>query len=202
MSKTDTGKVNIHGKEYETVALRVQRFRESHGTDYSIITEVLHRSEQCVVMIARILDGNGRIIATGHAEEYRTTSSINKTSALENCETSAIGRALAAFGMGGTEFASADEVANAITRKQPAQPEPQPQPEQPQTTIVQSTIDTLAAQLVRCAAACESAGKSELLIKCNEWQSLVAGNVLTKDEVQEISKFLHEAAFELKGAKK
>lgn len=193
MSKVDTGKVNIHGKEYETVALRVQRFRESHGHDYSIVTELLHRSEQLVVMIARILDSNGRIIATGHAEEYRTTSSINKTSALENCETSAIGRALAAFGMGGTEFASADEVANAITRKQPAQPE---------TTIVQSTIDTLAAQLIKCAAACESAGKSELLIKCNEWQSLVAGNVLTKDEVSQISKFLHEAAFELKGAKK
>ena len=75
-------------------------------------------------------------------------------------------------------------------------------PAQPETTIVQSTIDTLAAQLIKCAAACESAGKSELLIKCNEWQSLVAGNVLTKDEVSQISKFLHEAAFELKGATK
>lgn len=187
------GKVNIHGKEYETVALRVQRFREAHGMDYSLTTEVLHRSEQCVVMIARILDGNGRIIATGHAEEYRTSSSINKTSALENCETSAIGRALAAFGMGGTEFASADEVANAITKKQPAQPEPK---------IVQATIDMMADQLAKCAKACTAAGKSELLVKCNEYQSLVAGNVLNKDEVREINSFLHEAAFILKGGKK
>lgn len=193
-----SGKVNIHGKEYETVALRVQRFREVHGMEYSLITEVLHRSEQCVVMIARILDSNGRIIATGHAEEYRTSSSINKTSALENCETSAIGRALAAFGMGGTEFASADEVANAITKKQPAQPE-QPKPE---PKIEQSTIDTLADQLAKCAAACTAAGKSELLVKCSEYQSLVAGNVLNKDEVREINGFLHDVKFILTGGKK
>ena len=57
------------------------------------------------------------IVATGHAEEYRDSSKINKTSALENAETSAIGRALASFGLGGTEFASADEVARAINGK-------------------------------------------------------------------------------------
>jgi hypothetical protein len=54
------------------------------------------------------------VIATGLAEEKRTSSQINRTSALENCETSAIGRALAAFGLGGSEYASANEVQNAI----------------------------------------------------------------------------------------
>ena len=54
------------------------------------------------------------IIATGHAQEFRKASQINGTSYVENCETSAIGRALACLGIGGTEFASANEVVNAI----------------------------------------------------------------------------------------
>ena len=110
----DDGTVNIHGKTYQTVALRVRNFRDKYP-DHSLITEVLHRDLDCVVLRATISDPAGRVIATGHAEEYRKASSINKTSALENAETSAIGRALAAFGLGGTEFSSADEVARAVS---------------------------------------------------------------------------------------
>lgn len=112
----DTGIVNIHGKSYETVALRVKKFRDAHK-DYRLLTEIVHRDEDCVVMRAMIADPAGNVLATGHSEEYRASSNINKTSALENAETSAIGRALAALGLGGTEFASADEVAHAITNK-------------------------------------------------------------------------------------
>lgn len=111
---TKAGVVNIHGREYQTVALRVANFREAHP-EHSLLTEVLHRDSECVLMKASIIDPAGRVISTGHSEEYRDSSSINKTSALENSETSAIGRALAAFGMGGTEFASADEVARAVS---------------------------------------------------------------------------------------
>src|SRR6478736_3246605 len=114
--KKDSGIVNIHGKQYQTVALRVSNFREAHQ-DFALQTEIVTRDEDCVVMKATILNAEGRVIATGHSEEYRGASTINKTSALENAETSAIGRALAAFGMGGTEFASAEEVAHAITSK-------------------------------------------------------------------------------------
>lgn len=105
--------VNIHGKEYETVASRVQRFRNEYKSDLSIVTDIISADDKTVVMKASILQGE-KVIATGHAEENRASSSINRTSALENCETSAIGRALAAFGLAGTEFASADEVAQAI----------------------------------------------------------------------------------------
>ncbi len=108
--------VNIHGKEYETVASRVTRFKESNPT-YAIITKILERDDATVVMKAFIKDENDRVLATGHAEESRASSTINKTSAVENCETSAIGRALASFGLAGTEFASADEVANAIKQQ-------------------------------------------------------------------------------------
>jgi hypothetical protein len=112
----DTGIVNIHGKQYQTVAYRVGLFREKHP-EHSLITDVIVRDDEVVVMRAHIADPTGRIIATGHAEENRRSSQINKTSALENAETSAIGRALAAFGIGGTEFASANEVENAINQQ-------------------------------------------------------------------------------------
>lgn len=118
MATKDTGVVNIHGKEYKTVAKRVDEFRSAHKTDLSIITSLVDRDENTVVMKAEILDKDGRVIATGYAEEHRTASQINKTSALENCETSAIGRALANFGLGGGEYASADEVANAINQQE------------------------------------------------------------------------------------
>jgi hypothetical protein len=117
VASKDTGIVNIHGKDYQTVAYRVGKFREKHP-NYRLITEIQHRDERCVVMMARIADENGNVLATGHSEEYRDDGKINATSALENSETSAIGRALAALGLGGTEFASADEVAHAITAKQ------------------------------------------------------------------------------------
>ena len=110
---SDTGITNIRGKEYQTVAVRVTKFREAFP-NYALPSSVVLRDEECVVMQAMIADDAGRVLATGHAEEYRKASQINKTSALENCETSAIGRALAAFGFGGTEFATANEVVNAI----------------------------------------------------------------------------------------
>lgn len=113
----DSGKVLIHGKEYTTVASRVNTFRETYKDKYSIETEIISVDDKVVIMKATIRDDLTRIVATGHAEEDRTASTINRTSALENCETSAIGRALAGFGMAGTEFASADEVATAITHQ-------------------------------------------------------------------------------------
>lgn len=115
-AKKDT--VNIHGKEYETVSSRVQRFRNNETyKDYGIIPEILSIDQEYVVVKASIYNTEGRLLATGHAEEKRGSSNINKTSALENCETSAIGRALAAFGFAGTEYASADEVANAVAQQ-------------------------------------------------------------------------------------
>ena len=111
----EEGKVNIHGRTYLTVAYRVNQLREKHPT-WSILTEIISAAE-LVVMKATIQDEERRILATGHAEEKRGSTNINKTSALENAETSAIGRALAALGYGGTEYASADEVANAISQQ-------------------------------------------------------------------------------------
>lgn len=114
------GKVKIHGKEYKTVALRVAEFRAAHP-DYTIQTELIEANDVLVIMKATI-SNCGVVIATGYAEEVRASSKINATSALENAESSAVGRALAFFGLGGTEIASADEVANAITQQNDTAP--------------------------------------------------------------------------------
>ena len=110
------GIVKIHGREYKTVALRVQEFRESTiYKGWSILTEIVKiDDEQCVIK-TQIISPDSKIIATGHAQEFRKSSQINGTSYLENCETSAIGRCLSALGLlSGGEFASANEVVNAI----------------------------------------------------------------------------------------
>lgn len=109
---SESGVVNIRGKEYQTVAKRIADFRAKHEL-YTIETEVISNAD-LVVVKATIKDEQGRVIATGYAEEVRNSTNINKTSALENCETSAVGRALAFFGLGGSEIVSANEVSDAI----------------------------------------------------------------------------------------
>ena len=69
MSKDD-GIVNIHGKSYQTVALRVKNFR-ALCPDFRLSTEIIYRDEACVVMKAEIANAAGEVKATGHAEEYR-----------------------------------------------------------------------------------------------------------------------------------
>jgi hypothetical protein len=69
-------------------------------------------------MCTSILDASGNIVSTGHAHEVKGSSNINKTSHIENCETSAVGRALAMLGIGiDTSIASANEVETAIAKQ-------------------------------------------------------------------------------------
>ena len=109
--------ITIHGKEYKPVAMRVNEFRSAHP-DWGIRTEMVENIDNRVIVKASVVTSEDFVIGTGYAEESRNSSQINRTSALENCETSAIGRALAACGYGGTEYASANEVENAIHQQQ------------------------------------------------------------------------------------
>ena len=106
-------------KIYETVAERMQKFRKTYPIDkgWSLNTEMSH-SDQLVRCEARIINPGGLIVATGHAEENRNGSYINQTSAVENCETSAIGRCLFTAGLGGGEFSSADELMTALRKQE------------------------------------------------------------------------------------
>jgi hypothetical protein len=110
------GIVKIGGKEYVTVARRIHDFRQDHP-DWTIATEVL-TADNIVKVRTEISDETGRLRATGHAEEDRTLGNINKTSAVENAETSSVGRALAFLGYGGTEIRSAEEMDTAMYQQE------------------------------------------------------------------------------------
>lgn len=111
---------NIRGKQYVEVNERIKFFRQEDKynlwgirTDFPLID-----SEQCLCKCT-ITDADGDVIAQGHAHEVRGSSNINKTSYVENCETSAVGRALAMLGIGiDTSIASANEVTEAIAKQE------------------------------------------------------------------------------------
>ena len=106
--------VNIKGKEYVEVNERLKYFRE-HYPEYTLMSEIVSIENGMVVMKAHIINEQGRLLATGTAYEREDSSFINKTSYIENCETSAWGRALANFGIGlDTSVASYEEVANVV----------------------------------------------------------------------------------------
>ena len=105
---------DVKGKEYAEVNQRIKAFR-SVCPGGAILTEMLSNENGVCVFKAAIRDEEGRIIGTGTAYEKESSSFINKTSYIENCETSAVGRALGMCGFGiDTSIASAEEVQNAI----------------------------------------------------------------------------------------
>lgn len=109
--------VRIKGKDYVMVKDRVAAFRREFP-EWGIVTNIEKmESGECVIS-ARVVDDEMRVVATGLAHEKETASAINRTSYVENCETSAIGRALACIGIGiDDSYGSADEVATAINRQ-------------------------------------------------------------------------------------
>jgi len=108
--------VNIKGKEYVEVNERIKAFRDMYPKG-SIMTDIVSNQDGICVIKAVIVVDN-QIVATGHAYEKEGSTFINKTSYIENCETSAIGRALGCFGIGiDTSVASVEEVANAIKQQ-------------------------------------------------------------------------------------
>jgi hypothetical protein len=112
--------VNIKGKEYVEVKERLKFFRENYK-EYSLLSDIVEITENRVVIKAVIVNEQGRPIASGIAYEVQGSSFINKTSFVENCETSAWGRALGNLGIGiDTSIASIDEIRNAQSQEKQA----------------------------------------------------------------------------------
>jgi uncharacterized short protein YbdD (DUF466 family) len=111
---------NIKGKDYVEVTERVKYFRLSPDyKGWSINTEIISMDEGQVVMKTTIRNAEEVIKSTGLAHEVQEASYINKTSYIENCETSSVGRALAMLAIGiDTSMASANEVEIAIAKDQ------------------------------------------------------------------------------------
>ena len=99
---------DIKGKDYAMVNERIKVFRMLFPNG-RISTEILHMENGIVYMKATAYDESDHILGTGHAYEKEENGFINKTSYIENCETSAVGRALGMIGIGiDSSFASYD----------------------------------------------------------------------------------------------
>ena len=108
--------VKIHGKDYKTVAERLTEFHKEHkGGNISIITEIIQFKDGIVIVKAVVKIGDN--VFTGHAYEDIGSNMINEHNALENAETSAIGRSLSTASYAGSEFASADELVTALGKQ-------------------------------------------------------------------------------------
>lgn len=105
--------LDIKGKDYIPVNERIKAFRYIYPRG-QIVTEIIGLENGICTIKASAFDEDGKLLATGHAQEKETSSFINKTSYIENCETSAVGRCLGNAGIGlDNGFASYEEVANA-----------------------------------------------------------------------------------------
>ena len=121
---------DIKGKAYAEVNSRIKAFRElfPNGT---ISTEIISLENGVCVIKATALNEEGAVLGTGHAYEKEGSTFINKTSYIENAETSAVGRALGMVGIGiDTSIASYEETANAIENQKPAKTEKKAEPEE------------------------------------------------------------------------
>jgi hypothetical protein len=120
VSGKKTGKgiktIKIKGKDYCMVKDRLLYFREQYP-NHKLVTRIIEITDEIAILQAEVIDPESNVIADGIAREVRLdkNSFVNSTSYVENCQTSAWGRALGCLGIGiETSIASADEVRGAI----------------------------------------------------------------------------------------
>ena len=118
--------IDVKGKEYAEVNQRIKAFRMVYPQGF-ILTEMISNDNGVCIIRATVgyydEAGNPLSIGVGTAYEKEGSTYINKTSYIENCETSAVGRALGMAGFGiDTSVASAEEVQNAILNQQSYEP--------------------------------------------------------------------------------
>ena len=113
--------IKIKGNNYTMVNERIKYFRTNYP-EHSLTSRIIEVDAETCIVKAEIRDNNGNMLASGHAHEEKASNYINKTSFVENCETSAWGRALGNFGIGiDSSIASAEEVDMAV-KKQESKP--------------------------------------------------------------------------------
>ena len=108
-----TGDILKHKKDAKGVTI--------NPIDYNLSKKVgvkTSRVLDSIIIKCVIRNKDGNIVSTGYAQEEKTTSFVNETSFVENCETSAVGRALGFLGIGIKDsIASADELVVAISKQ-------------------------------------------------------------------------------------
>lgn len=208
MSNAKIKTTNIKGKQYAEVHERIKHFRgEPNYASLGINTEVLEwdKDKEEIVIRATIYDtksDNGRILASGIAHERRDdkNSFVNKTSYVENAETSAIGRALACMGIGIEDaYASAFEVANAIAQQDGKKKDHLKVVETPKESAKTDSIDSIPThdssdEIVQNlttrmhASACISYEKLQELVNSSDFQEIA--NELDTKQTEEVMSYV------------
>ena len=192
MSNAKIKTTNIKGKQYAEVHERIKHFRgEPNYASLGINTEVLEwdKDKEEIIIRASIYDTSsdiGGILASGIAHERRDdkNSFVNKTSYVENAETSAIGRALACMGIGIEDaYASAFEVANAIAQQDGKKKDHLKVVDTPKESATTDSIDSIPThdssdEIVQNlatrmhASACISYEKLQELVNSSDFQEI------------------------------
>ena len=208
MSNAKIKTTNIKGKQYAEVHERIKHFRgEPNYASLGIYTEVLEwdKDKEEIVIRATIYDTkseNGRILASGIAHERRDdkNSFVNKTSYVENAETSAIGRALACMGIGIEDaYASAFEVANAIAQQDGKKKDHLKVVDTPKESATTDSIDSIPThdssdEIVQNlttrmhASACISYEKLQELVNSSDFQEIA--NELDTKQTEEVMSYV------------
>lgn len=208
MSNAKIKTTNIKGKQYAEVHERIKHFRgEPNYASLGINTEVLEwdKDKEEIIIRATIYDTNrdiGRILASGIAHERRDdkNSFVNKTSYVENAETSAIGRALACMGIGIEDaYASAFEVANAIAEQYGKKKDHLKVVETPKESAKTDSIDSIPThessdEIVQNlatrmhASACISYEKLQELVNSSDFQEIA--NELDTKQTEEVMSYV------------
>ena len=156
-------KIDIKGKDYIPVNERIIYFRtEEEYKCWSFLTEIVSIEEGTVLMNTTVYDEKGVAKSNGFASEKDGSSFINKTSYIENCETSSVGRALGNLGIGvDTSVASFEEVANAITQ----QNEPTTKPKKEYSNNDEMVAEGVKRGIAMLEHKCDKAGNDSGVIK-------------------------------------
>ena len=138
---------------YEPVQSRFSRFiewAETQDKAFAVISELLSAPGADICVMKTTIYADGAEVATGHAEEIRNMGNVNKTSSLENCETSSLGRCLSNFPMHNFCGSSLD--------KRPSREEMQ-KVQRGDTVVTESSNLASEKQQNMIRAVCKSMGK-------------------------------------------
>lgn len=176
--------LDLKGKEYAMVPQRVTAFRKLYPDGF-ITTEIIANDGTTVLMQAKAgyfrEDHSMCILGTGFAQEVKGKGLVNGTSHIENCETSAVGRALGFLGLGidGGGICSAEELANAVTAQKqmqnektaqkPAQKEEPPKAPAKQAVKPNPVGDYISNEIKFLQEQTETASYSDMRAIFNSW---------------------------------
>lgn len=176
----------IRGNSYVQVHERIKFFRqETQYKNWCISTEFPMLTSEEALCRCTITDRDGIVVAVGHAHETKSSSTVNKTSYVENCETSAVGRALGMLGIGiDDSIASSDEVEMAIAQQQEVSaPAPAPKVEPKAEPVVLDSEEIVDAAINHIKGRADKQKVFDRTIK-------KYGDVLTEQQIARIKKFV------------